>query len=335
MSYTNWGMNEPTQDTIHFKNKISSQDAQLAAQQSQLLKQADELKQLQINLSDASAKLAVETNKNIGLGNSLARCKNDLVQERTILANTQMSLTSAQVRIKESEHEARSLQVTLESFSQSSGSALSRLREAEKDKEAARSRVLELESQVRHLTSLQAATQATPSSRNRSRSSSLSTVRISSLESETNDLRHNITQKDVHITDLTARLSSALAERNQAQNERIAVERKLNGEISDLKSHLEDRDDEMAFLRDQTRGSGARELELMQRIDEDAERIGSLELLLRSEDPRELRSQVTYSRAPTELRDNAVISSSGGEGSRAGLTSRIGSASYESSNASE
>lgn len=222
---------------------------------------------------------------------NFVRCNQDLAQERNVVANLKSSLTSATSKIQERDNEARELQANLESVSDSSNGAQTRFRVLERERDVARSRIKELETDVRHMSSAQAIHQASPTKGKRGRSSSMSNFRINSLESETDRLRQDLSERDGAVDDLTQRLSLAQSGRTHAENEKFALERRLTREIDELKAIVEDKDDELAFLREQD-GGGEREEGLMRRIDEDAAKIDSLELLLRSDDPRKLRSEL-------------------------------------------
>jgi myosin protein heavy chain len=176
----------------------------------------------------------------------------------------------------------RDLEATLERLSHTSDEHQAHWVKVEKEKTTLEARVKELEVQLRTVPPLSPA--FTPGRRiPKPRSSSLSNIRINTLEQDLTGLRSQLASKGTEVENMSQRLSRALQDRNKAENERIASERKLHAQIEHLQAALDEKDEELAFLRDQG-GDGVREEELLKRIEEDDAKIAALEIMLRDAD---------------------------------------------------
>ena len=189
--------------------------------------------------------------------------------------NCTIALNAAHDQIKEKDLENRELLSHLETISHTSSNQVSRTTILEKEKATLANRVKELEGNLRNLSS----PPITPARQtiNRPRSSSLSNVRITTLELELEDVRAQLTAKELEIRALTEKWR---VEVMQVENEKVTVERSLKSRLAELEADLEERDEELAYQRNDAGRNGDREEELLKRIDEDEAKIHALEILL-------------------------------------------------------
>jgi len=191
-------------------------------------------------------------------------------------------LSNALERNKESSRELRDLEATLERISRTSDEHQAHWTKVEKEKTTLEARVNELEVQLRTVS--QPAPAFTPGRRiPKPRSSSLSNIRINTLELDVTGLRSQLANKATEHDTMSQKLSRALQDRNKAENERIAMERKWHVQIETLQAALDEKEEELAFLREQL-NDGSREDELLKRIEEDDAKIAALELMLHDAD---------------------------------------------------
>lgn len=220
------------------------------------------------------------------LETELHRRSEDLQNERIVSENARNALNNALERHKERNGELRDLEATLEQLSHTSNEHQARWMNLEKEKSILEARVKEVEAQLR--TSSQPSPSLTPARRiPKPRSSSLSNIRINTLEQDLTGLRSQLSNKGAEIENMSQKLSRALQDRNKAENERIASDRKWRGQLEALQAALDEKEEELAFMREQG-GDGSREEELLRRIEEDDARIAALEIMLRdTEDSKE------------------------------------------------
>jgi len=121
-------------------------------------------------------------------------------------------------------------------------------------------------------------------------------------EQELDDIRASLTAKERDLLTANEKLSRVQVELVQTQNERIAVERKMGRQLSELQTSLEEKDDELENMRAQ-QGDGGREREedLMKRVDEDEAKIIALEILV-SENHKLVSVKDALRRAETQLK---------------------------------
>jgi len=175
------------------------------------------------------------------------------------------------------ELEARDLQANLESLSRTSDERYSRSAKLEREKATLEARVGELEAHVRQLS----LPPSVPDQRNasRRRSSSLSSCRTTMLERELNEVRLSLSRKENDLCVATESLSWAQDNLMRIGNEKLALEKKVTRESTELKALLEQTEDELQYWKGQ-HDNGSREEELLQRIEEDEAKITTLEKLL-------------------------------------------------------
>ncbi|KAJ7459169.1 hypothetical protein B0H11DRAFT_1737318 [Mycena galericulata] len=280
MSVWQIGSNEVTEETQAFKNKLSSKETQIAAQQNEILKQAAELAELKANLNETLHKVRAAA-RAVTLESTLAKCTEDLRNESLAAQNAAAALAGAHEKLKAKDLEARELEATLVSISHKSDNVNARGTKLEKEKNTLEARVRELEGNLRQLSS-PAPTAATPARQRatRPRSSSASDTRILTLEQELKDARASLAQKEPELRAATAKLAQVQNDLLKVENERSAAEKRFQTEIRDLRVALQEKSEDLEYLKEQ-QGDAAREDELLKRIDEDEAKIAALETLLK------------------------------------------------------
>ncbi|KAG7099719.1 hypothetical protein E1B28_001537 [Marasmius oreades] len=315
MSLHTLGQNDVTEEMQAVKDRLGSKDAQIAAQQSQLLKKAAELDEIKVSFGDALRKLNEETQRVLRLETDLTKCSEDLRNEQIASENNRTVLKLAQEKMREKEMQVRQLESTLESFSYTSASeANSRAAKAEREKGVLEARIRELEANLRQLIS----TPVTPGrQQGLRRSSSLSNIRIISLETQLNELRVSVARKDEDVTAATKKLENAQRDLVRADNALIALEAKNKKQVQELEDILEEKEAELEYLKTADVGQG-REEELIKRIEEDEAKIVALERLVgEAHEVPSLRDRLA--RTEHRLREE-TFKVEGSEGQNATLT---------------
>lgn len=236
------------------------------------------------------------------LESDLSHRSDELRNEKLTSQNMAQTLAAAQEKIKLGELEARDLQVNLESLSRTSDSHNSRSAKLERDKSTLEARVRELEVNLRQLSS----PPSVPKQRTgpRPRSSSLSSFRITALQRELKEAGDSLSQKENDLQAAKQSLSQARSDLLRVGNEKEAVERKATREQVELKSSLEQKEDELQYWKEQ-QDNGRREEELMKRVEEDEAKITMLEKLLgdTQESPKLKESKEKLEKAEEKLND--------------------------------
>lgn len=181
---------------------------------------------------------------------------------------------------------------TLERISNTSDEHKAHSEKLEREKSILEARVREFESNLRDITRPTATT--TPGRRaiSRPRSSSLSNFRITTLEQDLLEVRGSLEKKENDLQTASQKLAQVSQDLIKADNDKSAIERQLGTQITKLEASLEEKEEELVYLRQQ-QGEGSREDELLKRIEEDDAKIAALELILREEDgTRELKERL-------------------------------------------
>ncbi|EEB89573.1 hypothetical protein MPER_12310 [Moniliophthora perniciosa FA553] len=235
MSLLTLGSNDVTDEMQAYKDKIGSKEGQIAAQQGQLMKKAAELDEIRASLNDAVRKLNEETQRALKLETDLQKCTEDLRNEKITSENHRNALNLAQEKMKAKDLEARELEATLDSMSHVSDGYNATVAKAKKEKGALEARVKELEANLRQLSS----PPVTPGKQLRTprpRSSSLSNLRIVTLETELSDARALLSQKEANLQAVKRKFDGVQGELRRAKNERwpLKPQSKTDSEIEDL-----------------------------------------------------------------------------------------------------
>ncbi len=221
--------------------------------------------------------------------------------EKLASENLKAALSNAQEKNKENNRELRDLETTLERVSHNSDSHQARCIKIEKEKFTLEARVKELETDLRGIP--QPTPTITPGRRQmtKPRSSSLSNIRITTLELDVTELRSQLTKKDAEMEHISQKLSRAQENRNKADNERVAAERTWQAQVEALRAALEEEEEELLFMKEQG-GDGSREEELLKRIEEDEAKIAALETMVRgAEESKDVKEKVQ--RLETQLQE--------------------------------
>lgn len=274
MSHWNIGADDVSEEIQTYCNKLASKDSHIAAQQTQLLKQTEELDEIRASLHSALFKLSTETDRALRLEADLSRCNDDLRNEKLASQNVASSLLAANEQIKAKELENKELLSNLEHISRQFDGHVIRTTKIEKEKNTLEARIKELEASLRELSSTPVSP-ARQRSLHRGRSSSLSNLKIYTLEIELADVKVALAAKEGEVRVLSQKVGN---EAMKAENEKIAMERAVQKQLDKMQVLLEERE-ELAFLRGGPSGGSERE-DLLRRIDEDGPKIGALELLL-------------------------------------------------------
>lgn len=204
----------------------------------------------------------------------------------------QAALAAAQGKVKDNGLETRELQVMLEAISHTSDEHKNRGDRLEREKYMLDARVKELESELREAP--QQLPTTTPNRRgiHRPRSSSLSSFKVTTLEQDLVEARTCLATKDTELRTVHQRLTQVQNNLIRVDNEKLAMERKFKGEVGELQALLEEKEEELTYLKKQ-QGDAGREEELLRRIDEDDAKIEALEMMLRgAEDPKQLKEKL-------------------------------------------
>ena len=196
----------------------------------------------------------------------------------------------------------RQLEGTLERISHTSDEHNARGVKLEREKAMLETRVRELEANLREVA--QPTPTTTPARRavvSRGRSSSLSNFRITTLEQDLVEVRASLAKKNTDLNALSQKLSQVQEDLIKVDNEKVAMERKWSSQVQELQDSLEEKEEELSYLREQ-QGDGSREEALLRRIEEDDAKIVALELMLRgAEDSQQLKERMQ--RLETQLKE--------------------------------
>ncbi|KAJ7786606.1 hypothetical protein B0H16DRAFT_1491052 [Mycena metata] len=275
MSIWQIGKNELTDEAQAFKNKLSSKGQLSTRPYTKCVlchwNHTHNLTFRQLNHESARA---------ISLESTLAKCNEDLRNESLAAQNAAAALLGAQEKLKAKALETRELEATLETLSHKSDNFNARGARLEKEKGTLEARVRELEGNLRQLSS-PAPTVATPSRQRatRRRSSSVSDTRIITLEQELKDTRVTLAQRETELRGATAKLAQTQNDLVKIENEKLASDKRLQAELREIRVALQDKSEELEYMREQ-QGDSGREDELLRRIDEDDATIAALKKLL-------------------------------------------------------
>ncbi|CAA7264831.1 unnamed protein product [Cyclocybe aegerita] len=182
----------------------------------------------------------------------------------------------------------------------------------EREKFVAEARVRELEANLRAVS--QPTPTTTPGRRAaaiRPRSSSLSNFRITTLEQDLSEARSLLAKREAEFQAVAQKVTVAQNDLIKADNERAAGERRWMGQLEELQSSMEEKENELEYLRQQA-GDGGREEELLRRIEEDDAKIAALESMIRGmEDPKQSKEKVR--RMESRLKDEQRLRVEGEE----------------------
>lgn len=204
----------------------------------------------------------------------------DLSHHKLMSQNAEQALEAANAKLRVSELNERELQSHLEVLSLREDAAKEGTSKILKEKKVLEARVKELDAEVRQLSAPAA---GIPKKKGRARSSSVSTGNFKSaaMEHDLNDVRASLAIKEKELCITNEKLNRAQTQLLQAQNEQMAMEKKMKIKVEGLEASLEEKDYELDDLKaQQASGGHEREEELMRRIEEDEAKISALEILV-------------------------------------------------------
>ncbi|KAJ8475031.1 hypothetical protein ONZ45_g15750 [Pleurotus djamor] len=303
MSLWKIGANDVSEEAQAMKDHLSSKDSYIASQESKVMKQAEYINELQATLNEITQQLRREADRAVKLESDLTRATEELAREKIASQNVEASLASTQDKIKLKERETQELESIVQDVSRKCNDTTTQRYQLEKEKATLEARVRELEVNCRQL-SQPPPPAVTPSSRlPRRRSSSVSGARIPVLEDELQRVKQALAQKERELEDGSQKLSRAQNDLVKCENEKMASDRRTRGELQGLRETLEEKNDEINYLRGQA-GDGSREAELMARIDEDELKITELEKLVGDVPMLKDRLRRAEAKAQAEAREN-------------------------------
>ncbi|KAG1885564.1 hypothetical protein F4604DRAFT_1726845 [Suillus subluteus] len=296
MSLKDIGKYDVSEEAQALKDKLASQDTENAGLRSRLMKREAELEEIKTSLNETLYKLSAEAGRALRLESDLARRSDELKIEKMASRNGEAALLAAQDRLKAEERAARELEATLDTMSCQSESVRAQTSKLETEKRNMESRVRELERMLENTKSQPTANSRLPQRGGRPRSSSVSSFRSPALEQELNDTKVLLADKEKILRDMEVKLARAQEDLVKTQNTQFSAEKTMQARIAELRSVIEDKDEELEVLKS-SQGAGnamEREEELLKRIDEDEVKIETLESLL--------REQQTYDKLQRRLR---------------------------------
>ena len=259
----------------------------------------------------------------------IKRRNEDLSNERITRANVEAALTTAERRLKESEHAALELQSTLDTVSRQASSSSSGRSKLEQDNAALQTRVRAMERELQNKSQAEkvalSRSHGPSGSRSRIQSPTDDSFRIPALEKEIAELRATSTQQASDLQHTTEQLTRARDQLVQVQNEKIAAERQLGRQLDAARAALEEREEDLQLLQNAHGGedAAAREAGLLERLEMEEQRVAALEDQLarsagsRKQDTAMLRDELDRT---TQMLDDANDKLSTAESRLAQLT---------------
>lgn len=191
----------------------------------------------------------------------------------------ELALNQLQERFKAEQKVVRDLQATIDSLTaRTEGDKQGRLEERsalDKRNSQLQSRIKELEFECHQL-------KAAPRSKFTNGRTSSSTVTTDPqfiwLQQENERLRDLVTKHGSDTEAFEKRIGQLQTEMTKMENEKVANERSWQAKVKELQDKVDDMDEELEHLRQQTgEGSASREQQLMDRIDEDAAKMEQIQ----------------------------------------------------------
>ena len=221
--------------------------------------------------------LLLEADRAQSLNEELRECREKLDKERVMRQNADFTVRSAEEKAKQEEVAQRELQQALESISSretASNAVISNLRS---EKAALERRNRELEVNLQQVVSA-----ATPKRKGRARSSSLSDIRITTLERDLRDSRASVLDLQAELGKAQEKLRRSEKDLFRVENERTMLERRMADEMKNMEERLANKDEEIVRLSggEDLGLAQEREEELIQRVEEEEAKVQALERLL-------------------------------------------------------
>ncbi|OSD03331.1 hypothetical protein PYCCODRAFT_263209 [Trametes coccinea BRFM310] len=279
-----WGIgdNHDSDEIRILKEQLRTKDAAHATLHGEYLKREKELNDVKASFDEMLGKLRREADRAIQLDADLKHRNEELANERLTRQNAEVALNTAHRKLKDSEKVAAELQSTIESLSSHANSTSAGQSKLVEDYAALQTRVRALERELQskaHAEELALRQSQSASARQRRRSSSESSFRLPALEKEVADLRATSSRQAEELHKANEQLTRARDSLVQLQNEKTAMEKRLRSELEEVRSTLDDREEDLRHLRDSRGGEdmAAREAELLERLEEEEKRVAVLE----------------------------------------------------------
>ncbi|KAI9452533.1 hypothetical protein BJY52DRAFT_1292136 [Lactarius psammicola] len=266
-----------SEEVILLKKHIAEQDSRNSTLHGQLLKTKNALEDNKTALDETTRKLLQEADRAHSLDEELRACKGSLDKERVMRQNVDLTVRSAAEKGKQEEVTRRELQQALESISSretASNAIISNLRS---EKVALERRMRELEVNLQQVISA-----ATPKRKGRARSSSLSDVRVASLERDLGESRASVLGLQAELGKAQEKLRRNEEDLVRVENERTVLERRMADEMKNMEERLANKDEEIVRLSggEDLGLAQEREEELIRRVEEEEAKVQALERLL-------------------------------------------------------
>jgi len=232
-----------SEEVLLLKRHIAEQDNRYSTLQSQLIKTKNTLDDNKAALDDTTSKLRLEADRALRLDEELRRCRESLDKEKFMRQNADLALRSAAERGKEEEVAQRELQQALESMSSRDTACNAIISNLRNEKAALERRTQELEANLQ-----QVASAATPKRKGRTRSFSLSDVRITTLERDLGESQASVTEVRAELAKAQEKLRRTEEDLRRVENDRTVLERRTADEIKSLQREVASKDEEIMQL---------------------------------------------------------------------------------------
>ncbi len=221
--------------------------------------------------------LLQEADRAHSLDEDLRECRESLDKERVMRQNVDLTVRSAAEKGKQEEVTRRELQQALESISSRETASNATISNLRSEKVALERRMRELEVNLQQVISA-----ATPKRKGRARSSSLSDVRITSLERDLGESRASMLGLQAELGKAREKLRRNEEDLFRVENERTVLERRMAEEMKNMEERLASKDEEIVRLSggEDLGLAQEREEELIRRVEEEEAKVQALERLL-------------------------------------------------------
>jgi chromosome segregation ATPase len=221
--------------------------------------------------------LLLEADRAQSLDEELRECREKLDKERVMRQNADLTIRSTEEKGKDGEVARRELQQALESVSSRETASKATISSLRSEKATLERRVRELEVNLQQVVSA-----ATPKRKGRARSSSLSDIRITTLERDLRDSRASVLEVQAELGKAQEKLRRNEEDLFRVENERTVLERRMASEMKNMEERLANKDEEIVRLSggDDLGLAQQREEELIQRVEQEEAKVQALERLL-------------------------------------------------------
>jgi chromosome segregation ATPase len=217
----------------------------------------------------------------VQLESALATVQQNFNDERTRRLNVEVSLSNTANDVKEKERSAKELLAHLNRLSAQEGELKATHASLQKENKRLLNRVEELEVNNQHLgRSINA-----PRPR-----STVDDDRAGYLQVQLEELQESHRRQGAELRSTAERLQRAQTQVTQSENEGLAAQKKLRAELQRVQEALEEKDEELAYLRNHAGADSDRERQLLSRIEDEEVKVQTLEFTIRQQ-AEELRSK--------------------------------------------